>query len=36
MRGLDNQGVIAEEQLQQRFYAATGAQASVTAADGRR
>jgi HlyD family secretion protein len=31
VRGLDNQGVIAEEQLQQRFYAATSAQASVTA-----
>jgi HlyD family secretion protein len=31
VRGLDNQGVIAEEQLQQRFYAASAAQATVTA-----
>jgi HlyD family secretion protein len=31
VRGLDNQGVIAEEVLQQRFYAANAAQASVTA-----
>ena len=31
VRGLDNQGVIAEEALQQRFFAATSAQASVTA-----
>lgn len=31
VRGLDNQGVIAEEVLQQRFYAATAAQATVTA-----
>ena len=31
VRGLDNQGVIAEEQLQQRFYAASSAQASVNA-----
>ena len=31
VRGLDNQGVIAEEVLQQRFYAASAAQATVTA-----
>src|SRR6185312_14073833 len=31
VRGLDNQGVIAEEALQQRFYAATAAQATVNA-----
>ncbi|HWF76608.1 MAG TPA: efflux RND transporter periplasmic adaptor subunit [Caulobacteraceae bacterium] len=31
VRGLDNQGVIAEEQLQQRFYAASAAQATVNA-----
>ena len=31
VRGLDNQGVIAEEALQQRFFAATGAEASVNA-----
>lgn len=31
VRGLDNQGVIAEEALQQRFFAATSARASVAA-----
>jgi HlyD family secretion protein len=31
VRGLDNQGVIAEEALQQRFFAATSAEASVNA-----
>ncbi len=34
VRGLDNQGVIAEEALQQRFYAATSAQAERHRADG--
>ena len=31
VRGLDNQGVIAEEALQQRFFAASSAKASVAA-----
>jgi HlyD family secretion protein len=31
VRGLENQGVIAEEAIQQRLYAATSAQASVNA-----